>query len=107
MIRTGVKKLSATKRARAFNYTHVSLRSPTASNAGDSYKELHLRDFLVHLLHKLNDEVYQLMLQHLLGVKVCDQEGDIISLFPLSVAATSTCPTYLHLHLQAPAFSAK
>lgn len=46
-----------------------------------AYKELHLRDLLVDFLHELNDKVHQLMLQHLLGVEVCDQERNIIALF--------------------------
>lgn len=45
-----------------------------------TYKELHLRDLLVDLLHKLNDKVDQLVLQHLLGMEVCDQERNVISL---------------------------
>lgn len=43
-------------------------------------EELHLRDLLVHLLHELYDKVDQFMLQHLLGVKVRDQEGDVVAL---------------------------
>ena len=45
-----------------------------------AYKELHLRDLLVHFLHKLDDEIHQLVFQHLLGVEVGDEEGDIITL---------------------------
>ena len=45
-----------------------------------AYKELHLGDLLVNLLHKLNDEVDQLVLQHLLCMEVGDQEGDVVSL---------------------------
>ena len=45
-----------------------------------SYEELHLRDLLVHLLHELDDEIHQLMLQHFLGVEVGDKEGDVIAL---------------------------
>lgn len=44
------------------------------------YEELHFRDLLVHLLHKLNDEINQLMLQHLLCMEVGNQERDVISL---------------------------
>jgi hypothetical protein len=45
-----------------------------------TYKELHLRDLLVDFLHKLDDEVHQLVLQHLLCVEVGDQERDVVSL---------------------------
>lgn len=43
-------------------------------------EELHLRDLLVHILHELDDEVHQLVLQHLLGVEVGDEEGNVIAL---------------------------
>lgn len=39
-----------------------------------TYKKLHFRDLLVYLLHKLDDEVHQLVLQHLLSMEVRDQE---------------------------------
>lgn len=39
-----------------------------------TYEELHLRDFLIHFLHELNDEVDQLMLQHGLRVEVGNQK---------------------------------
>lgn len=45
-----------------------------------TYKELHFRNLLVNLLHKLDDEVHQLMLKHLLGMEVGDQEGDVVAL---------------------------
>ncbi len=45
-----------------------------------TYEELHLGDFLVHLLHKLDDEVHELVLEHLLGVEISDQERDVIAL---------------------------
>ena len=45
-----------------------------------AYKELHLGNLLVNLLHELNDEVNQFVLQHLLCMEVGDQEGDVISL---------------------------
>lgn len=38
----------------------------------NAYEELHLRDLLVYLFHELNDEIHQLVLQHLLGVEVRD-----------------------------------
>ena len=46
----------------------------------ETYEKLHLRYLLVYLLHELNDEVHQLVLQHLLGVEVRNQERDIITL---------------------------
>jgi hypothetical protein len=39
-----------------------------------AYEELHLRDLLVDLFHELDNKVDQLMLQHLLGVEIGDQE---------------------------------
>lgn len=42
---------------------------PVARENG-TYKELHLRYLLVHLLHELDDEVNKLVLQHLLCVEV-------------------------------------
>lgn len=41
---------------------------------GKTYEKLHLRDLLIYLLHKLDDKVHQLVLQHLLGMEVRDQE---------------------------------
>lgn len=40
----------------------------------ETYEELHLRNLLIHLLHELNNEIHQLMLQHLLGMEIGDQE---------------------------------
>lgn len=45
-----------------------------------TYEELHLGNLLVNLLLELNDEVDKLVLQHLLGVEVCYQEGNVIAL---------------------------
>lgn len=45
-----------------------------------SYKELHFGDLLVDLFHELYYEVDKFVFQHLLGVRVCDEEGDIIAL---------------------------
>ena len=53
-----------------------------------AYEELHFRDLLVNFLHKLDDEVDQLVLQHLFGVEVCDQERNIIAL----PTCQSNCP---------------
>lgn len=43
-------------------------------------REFHLTDFLVNLLHEMDDKVHQLVLVHLLRVEVCDQEADVIAL---------------------------
>jgi hypothetical protein len=52
-----------------------------------AYEKLHLRNLLVNLLHELNDEIDQLMLEHFFGVSVGDQEGDVISLLVLTSSA--------------------
>ena len=43
--------------------------------------QLHLVDLLVDLLHEVNDEVHQLVLEHLLRVHVGDEEADVIVLW--------------------------
>lgn len=45
-----------------------------------THEELHLGNFLVNLLLELNDKVDKLVLQHLFGVEVCYQEGNVIAL---------------------------
>ena len=57
-----------------------------------TYKELHLGYLLIHLLHELNNKVHQLVLQHLLRVRICDQEGDIIALLQSISPARSYSP---------------
>ena len=42
--------------------------------------ELHLWYLLVDLLHEVDDEVDQLVPEHLLGVEVGDQETDVVAL---------------------------
>lgn len=42
--------------------------------SGETYEELHFRDLLINLLHELDNKVDQLVLQHLLGVEVRNQE---------------------------------
>lgn len=76
--RTGVRKDSATKRALAFNWPVLARARRHVSRL--PYKELHFRDLLVDLFHELNDEVDQLVLQHLLGVEVGDEERDVVAL---------------------------
>ena len=51
---------------------------PYSTTTTDYDRSIHLS--LIYLLHELNNEVHQFMLQHLLRVRVCDQEGDIIAL---------------------------
>lgn len=46
----------------------------------EPYKKLHLRNFFIYLFHELDYEVHQFVLQHLFGVKICDQEGYIVAL---------------------------
>lgn len=46
-----------------------------------TYEELHLGNLLVNLLLELNDKVDKLVLQHLFGVEVCYQEGNVIALY--------------------------
>lgn len=36
-----------------------------------TYKELHLGNLLVDILHELNNKIDQLVLQHLVRVEVC------------------------------------
>lgn len=45
-----------------------------------TYEELHLRNFLINLLHELYDEINQLVLKHLFRMEVGNQEGNVISL---------------------------
>ena len=45
-----------------------------------TYEEFHLGNLLVNLLHELDDKVDKLVLQHLLGVEIGDEEGDVVSL---------------------------
>lgn len=49
-----------------------------------TYKQFHLRYFLVNLLHELYYEVYKLVLQHLLGMEIGYEEGYIITLTGIS-----------------------
>ena len=39
-------------------------------HAKGAYEKLHFRNLLIYFLHKLYDEVHQLMLQHLFCMKV-------------------------------------
>lgn len=73
MAHTGVRKDSATKRALAFSYNEVSIRT-LVDVAGVPYEKLHLRDFLVDLFHELYDKVHQFMLQHFFRMGIRDQE---------------------------------
>lgn len=75
---TGVRKDSATNRARAFSYLGQSLRLKNLRS--NTHEKFHFRNFLVHLLHKLDNEVDKLVLQHRLGMEVGNEEGDIVAL---------------------------
>lgn len=44
------------------------------------HRKFHLADFLVDLLHEVDDEIHQLVFVHLLRVEVGNQEANIISL---------------------------
>lgn len=48
-----------------------------------TYKEFHLRNFLVHLFHEFNHEINELVGEHLFRVEVRDEETDIIALHGL------------------------
>lgn len=36
--------------------------------------ELHFRNLLIYVLHELNDEIDELVLEHRFSVEVCDEE---------------------------------
>ena len=55
----------------------VLLRADTGTGVE---AELHVADLLVNLLHKLKDEINELVLVHLLGVEVGEQEADVVAL---------------------------
>lgn len=52
----------------------------------ESYEKLHLGYLLVHLLHELDDEIYQLVFEHLLRMKIRDEKGNIIALSSVNLA---------------------
>jgi hypothetical protein len=86
---TGVKKDSATNRARAFNWITLALNHQMRPRNPRTYEELHLRYLLVHFLHELDDKVDQLVLQHSFCMEVRDQERDVISLEQVSKLSLS------------------
>ncbi len=59
----------------------ILLRNNTSTRAD---RELHLADLLVDLLHELDDEIYNLVLEHRFGVSIGDQEAHVIALCNLS-----------------------
>ena len=61
-------------------YTYRCQEALSYETSSCVQEELHLRDLLVHVLHELNDEVHQLVLQHLLGMEVGDEERNVIAL---------------------------
>ena len=76
---TGVRKASATKRARALSCDRLAGAKHAYKGLG-VYKELHFRNLLIDLLHKVYDEVDQFVLEHLLGVEIRNQERNVIPL---------------------------
>ncbi len=111
-VRTGVRKLSATKRALALSYPVLALSSCILAVEPCSccaYKELHLRNLLIHLLHELYDKVNQLVFQHLLGVKVGNQERDIIALQSLCqhLPSKHLPPPDIFMSIPGPLFSSE
>lgn len=61
-------------------YTYRRQEALSYETSSGVQEELHLGDLLVHVLHELNDEVHQLVLQHLLGVEIGDEERNVIAL---------------------------
>lgn len=63
-----------------------------------TYKELHLGDLFVDLLHELNDKVDELVFQHFLCMEIRNQERDVVSLHIMSITRTdfldSITPTF-------------
>lgn len=49
-------------------------------------RQLHLADLLVNFLHEMDNKVHQLVLEHLLRVKVGDQERDVVALRALRLS---------------------
>ena len=47
--------------------------------------QLHLTHLLVELFHERNDEIDQLVLQHLISMEICNQETNVISLIELAL----------------------
>lgn len=58
---------------------------PHPLGVDNPHEELHFRDLFVNFLHELDDKVYQLMLQHFLGMGIRNQEGYVVSLFGVSI----------------------
>ena len=84
---TGVRKDSATNRALALSCIELATSQYQVSEVvreREAYEELHLGNLLVDLLHELDDEVDELVLQQLLGVEVCNQEGNVVALRQLA-----------------------
>jgi hypothetical protein len=61
-------------------YTYWRQEALSHESCSGIQEKLHLRDLLVHILHELDDEVHQLVLQHLLSVEVGNKERDVIAL---------------------------
>lgn len=82
-------------------YTYRCQEALSYETSSSVQEELHFRDLLVHVLHELNDEVHQLMLQHLLGVEVGDEERNVIALPKRSAInpfpSNAQCPASTYL----------
>lgn len=84
---TGVRKDSATNRALALSCIGLATsqyQGREVVRERETYEELHLGNLLVDLLHELDDEVDELVLQQLLGVEVSNQEGNVVALRQLA-----------------------
>jgi len=64
-----LQSVDASSRAQAFVF-----RLWVPCDWAVTYEEFHLRDLFVYLLHELDDEVDQLVLQHLFCMEVGDEE---------------------------------
>lgn len=64
--------------SRRLSYILEELLSDDASPG--IYRQLHLTNLLVDLLHEMDDIVHQLVFVHLLRVEVGDQEANVVSL---------------------------
>jgi hypothetical protein len=55
--------------------------------------QLHFRNLLIYILHELNDEIDEFVLQHGFTMEVGDQERDIVSL-QISFRMSTPQPAY-------------
>lgn len=76
---TGVKKASATKRARALSCS-IYVSDLYLYWLAATHEKLHFRNLLVNLFHEMYDEINQLVFQHGFGMKIGDQKRNIVTL---------------------------